>query len=74
MWQSWHCTPWRGQGPAFHCRKGGVLLAHAVQRLLDLFIGHGDFRLFGAQLFVAIHLDFRHHFKAGFEAQGFVVL
>ena len=62
-----------GQRPALNGSEGGVLLAHAVQRLFDFFIGHGDFRLFGAQLFVAIHLDFRHHFEAGLEAQRFVV-
>ena len=63
-----------GQRPAFHRSEGGVLLAHAVQRLLDFFIGHRDLGLFGAQLLVALDLDFGHHFKAGLEAQRFVVL
>ena len=63
-----------GQRPAFDRGEGGVLLAQAVQRLLDFFIGHGDFRLLGAQLLVAFDLDLGHHFEAGLEAQRLVVV
>ena len=63
-----------GQRPAFDRSEGRVLLAHAVQRLLDFFVGDRDLRLVGAQILVALDLDLGHHFKAGFEAQGFVVL
>ena len=51
-----------------------MLLAHAVERLLDFFIGDRDLRLVGAQLFVSLDFDLGHDFEAGFEAQGFVVL
>ena len=40
----------------------------------DFFVGHGDFGLFRAQLFVAFDLDLGHDFKAGLEAQRLVVL
>ena len=46
----------------------------AVQRLLDFFVGDRDFGLLGPQFLVALDLDLGHHFKTGFEAQGFVVL
>ena len=63
-----------GQRPAFDRSEGRVLLAHAVQGLLDFFVGDCDLGLFGAQFFVAFDLDLGHHFKAGFEAQRLVVL
>ncbi len=51
-----------------------MLLAHRGQGLLDFFIGDRDFRFLGAQLLVALDFDLGHHFKAGLEAQRFVVL
>ncbi len=63
-----------GQRPAFHGCEGRVLLAHAVERLLDFFVGDRDLGLFGAQFLVALDLDLGHDFKAGLEAQRFVVL
>ena len=51
-----------------------MLLAHAVERLLDFLVGDGDLRIVGAQFLVAFDLDLGHHLEAGLEAQRLAVV
>ena len=62
------------QRAAFDGGEGGALLLQTLQRLLDFLVGHRSIRLVGAQLLIVFDPDGRHHFKAGFEAQGFAIV
>ena len=46
-----------------------MLLAQALKRLLYFFVSDCDGGSIGAQFLVALHLDLRHDFEAGFEAK-----
>ena len=63
-----------GQGPALHRIETGMPLAQVGERLLHIGLGNRNFRFIGAQFFVAFQLDFRQHFKGGFEAQRFALV
>src|SRR6266478_3596000 len=58
-----------GEGAAPHRIETGMPLAQIGQRFLHIFLGNRDLRLIGAQLFVALQLDFRQHLKGSFEPQ-----
>ena len=63
-----------GQRASFDGGVGRVLLAHAVERLLDFLVGDGDLRLVGAQIFVALDLNLGQHFKRSLEGEGLAVV
>jgi hypothetical protein len=67
------------KSPAARARPSTVgvsrtLLADVGQRLFDFFVGDGNLRLVGAQILVALDLNFRQHFEAGLESQGLAVV
>ncbi len=51
-----------------------MTLAQIGERLLHIGLGNRDLRFIGAQLFVALQLDFRQHLEGGLEAQRFAIV
>ncbi len=63
-----------GEGAALDRIETGMTLAQIGERLFDIGFGNRDFRLVGAQIFVAFRFDLRQHFKGGLETQRFALV